>query len=352
MLKESFTYSDPRIEDVEEIQKAAERAAGLTKQLLIFSRKQVHRPTFVSLNALVIDLINMLRRVLGADIDLKTAFSADLPTIKADPGQIEQIVMNLVVNARDAMPAGGRVTIETALVERSDPPVTAEPQPGAPGRYVRLAVIDTGIGMTKETRARIFEPFFTTKEIGKGTGLGLATVFGIVQQSGGFITVESEPGAGTSFQLFFPEALGHVGADSRHEEAAEDVNGGHEVVLLVEDEDAVRRFVRSALEQNGYRVLEASNPTEAIGLADTTADRIDVLLTDIMMPGMSGVDLSVRLLKTRVDLKVVYMSGYADDRSSHAPFPPGTVFLQKPFAAATLARTLRIALDGVRAAAP
>ena len=350
MLKESLVYGDPRLEDVEEIQRAAERAAALTKQLLIFSRKQVHRPTFVNLNALVLDLINMLRRVLGADIDLKTAFSTDLPTIKADPGHIEQIVMNLIVNARDAMPSGGRVTIETALVERPDTVAPVEGQAPLPGRYVRLAVIDTGTGMTSETKARIFEPFFTTKEVGKGTGLGLATVFGIVRQSGGFITVESEPGAGTSFQLYFPEARGPVGTDSRDaREGSEDSGGGHELVLLAEDEASVRRFTRTALEHNGYRVLEASDPSEAIRLAETATGRIDVLLTDIMMPGMSGVDLSVRLLKTQPDLKVVYMSGYADDRPSHGPFPPGAVFLQKPFAAATLARTLRGALDGVRA---
>jgi CheY-like chemotaxis protein len=311
---------------------------------LAFSRQQVLQPRVVDLNALVSELEKMLRRLLGEDVTLATQLAAGLGRVRADPGQLEQVIMNLAVNARDAMPRGGKLTIETSDVE-FDSTHVAEHYPAPPGSYAMLAVIDTGTGMDPETQAHLFEPFFTTKEKGKGTGLGLATVYGIVKQSGGFIWVYSELGAGSRFKIYLP----------RVEAAAEPVLGFHapvpvargtETVLLAEDEAPVRAVARQTLERYGYRVLEAPSAEAALDVADRYSGPIHLLLTDVIMPGLSGRDLAVRLVALRPDVRVIYMSGYTDDAiTRHGVLEPGFVFVQKPFTPDALARTVREVLD-------
>jgi PAS domain S-box-containing protein len=330
-------------QDVDEIRKAAERAAALTRQLLAFSRQQVLAPVVVSVNALVSDIDKMLQRLVKADVQLRLALAPDAGNLRADPGQLQQVLMNLVVNARDAMPTGGKLLIETSSTELTEQ-YTELHQAVVPGSYVLLAVSDTGIGMDAETKARIFEPFFTTKEKGHGTGLGLATVYGIVKQSDGYVWVYSEPGRGTTFKLYFPRVGERAEALPSPREAARLT--GTETILLAEDDAMVRPLAKGLLDKLGYTVLEADNAERALAVARAHAGPIHLLVTDVVMPGASGRELARRLAETRPETQVLYVSGYTDDAIvHHGMLEPGLHFLQKPFTPATLARKVREVLD-------
>jgi signal transduction histidine kinase len=336
------------LESMQEIKKAAEGAAGLTKQLLAFSRQQVLQPQVLDVNSVVQSTQKLLNRLIGEDVKLITNFAPNLGVARLDPGQVGQIIMNLAVNARDAMPTGGILTIETANVEMDLTYVRGHPVAQA-GHYVMLAVSDTGIGMDASTQARIFEPFFTTKETGKGTGLGLATVYGIVKQSGGFIWVYSEPARGTSFKIYFPrlaDAPAEPGAESA---APSPAPRGTETVLVVEDVTAVRGVAREMLERSGYRVLEAANGDQALRVAAKHSGPIDLLLTDVVMPGISGRVLAKQLADLRPQMRVLYMSGYTDDAVvNHGMLEPGISYLQKPFTRDGLARKVHEVLRSPR----
>src|SRR2546422_995762 len=297
--------------DIQEIEKAAKRAAGLTRQLLIFSRQQVLEPRALDLNALVGNLEKMLHRLIGEDIELRTKPAALLGAVRADPGQLEQAIVNLVVNARDAMPKGGRLTIETADVELDRSYVAAH-VPTQPGPYVLLAISDTGVGMDGATKARLFEPFFTTKEPGRGTGLGLATVYGIVKQSGGYIWAYSELGHGTTFKIYLPRVAETAQAPESTPSPPTPV-GGSETVLVVEDQDEVRRLTKRVLEARGYTVLAARNGAEALEIVGRHATQIHLMITDVVMPGMNGRELAQLACARRSDLKVLYVSGYTGE---------------------------------------
>jgi PAS domain S-box-containing protein len=331
--------------EIEEISTAGGRAAALTRQLLAFSRKQVLQPRVLELNAVVTNMERMLRPMIGEDIELYTVLQPQLGRVLADPGQIEQVLMNLAVNARDAMPQGGRLTIETSNVELNET-YARRLLTMTPGPHVLLAVSDTGCGMDKETQEHIFEPFFTTKEQGKGTGLGLSTVYGIVKQSGGSIWVYSEPGRGTTFKIYLPrveEPTESVEPDT----ARARLPNGTETILLVEDEAGVRSLARASLQVYGYRVLEAANGDEAIRIFDRRQDAIHLLVTDMVMPGMDGRALSERLSARLPGLKVLYLSGYAEGAIVHnGVLNAGMAFLQKPFTPLSLARKVRAVLDG------
>jgi two-component system, cell cycle sensor histidine kinase and response regulator CckA len=333
--------------DIDEIKKASLRATALTRQLLAFSRQQVLSLRVLDLNQSIGAMENMLRRLLGADIDLTTLPASGLWNISADAGQIEQIVMNLAVNSRDAMPQGGQVTIETANVVLDEDDAQAH-HGASEGSYVLLALTDTGSGMDKKTLARIFEPFFTTKETGKGTGLGLATVFGIVNQSGGHILVSSEPGKGTTFKVYFPRVTG--AAEVRpSDRPGPDSSRGSETILLVEDDDQVRAVARGILRRNGYVVLEASNGGEALLICEQHASKIHLLLTDVVLPRMSGRQLAERLGAARPGMKVLFMSGYTDDAVFQQGVLDSTVaYLQKPLTPGTLTRKVSEVLRGSR----
>jgi PAS domain S-box-containing protein len=340
---EEMAPDAPGRADLEEIRKASVRAAALTRQLLAFSRQQVLEPRVLDLNELVQEMEKLLRRLIGEDISLRTVLAPDLGAVRADPGQLEQVIANLVVNARDAMPRGGRLTIETTDADL-DARYGEEHAPVTPGPYVMLAISDTGTGMDADTKARIFEPFFTTKQQGKGTGLGLSTVYGIVKQSGGYIWVYSEAGQGATFKVYLPRIAATPQPLERAAEGA--VRGGTETVLVVEDEAQVGDLTRRILEAQGYRVLIARDGGTALELVRTRSDPIHLLVTDVVMPGMSGRALAVELLRQRPDLKVLYLSGYAPDAVvQHGVLEPGTAFLQKPFTAATLSRKVRAELD-------
>jgi two-component system cell cycle sensor histidine kinase/response regulator CckA len=343
LLLEDLPPGDARRHDAQEIRTAADRAAGLTRQLLAFSRQQVLQPRVVGLNGLVADIEKMLRRVLGEDIDLATRLEPALGAVKADPGQLEQVIMNLAVNARDAMPQGGKLTIETANAAL-DESYAREHFPATPGRYVLLAVSDTGTGMTPEVQAHLFEPFFTTKERGKGTGLGLATVYGIVKQSGGFIWVYTEPSHGSTFKVYLPRVDASV--EPREATAPTGVGRGTETVLLAEDEAPVRAVARQILERHGYHVIEAPSAEAALDLARRYSGHIHLLLTDVVMPGLSGHDLAKQLAALRPDVRVIYMSGYTDDAiTRHGVLEPGLAYVQKPFTPEGIARKVREVLD-------
>src|SRR5438309_3378671 len=344
LLLEDLGTDDPKRSDVEQVRKAADGAAALTRQLLAFSRQQVVEPRVVSLNAVVESLQKILRRVLGEDVELAATPGPDLGAVRADVGQLEQVLMNLAVNARDAMPTGGKLTIETGNVEH-DPAFARGHGAAAVRRFVMLAVTDTGVGMDEATKARIFEPFFTTKEPGKGTGLGLATVYGIVQQSGGFIWVYSEPGHGTTFKIYLPR-VDAPAAGGAAGPAPATVPRGTETVLLVEDEPAVRAIAQQALERQGYTVLAAPSGADALALAAQHGATIHLLLTDVVMPGMSGRDLADRLTAQRPGIRVLYISGYTDNAIvRHGMLEPGLAYLQKPFRPDALVRKVREVLD-------
>ena len=329
--------------DIGEIRKAADRAASLTRQLLAFGRKQFLRPVVLDLNETVTSLLQMLPRVIGAHIETRADLLPGLWRVTADPGQMEQVLLNLVLNARDAMPAGGSVTIHTSNVDLTPARVDAEGLTVAPGRYVLLAVSDTGTGMDARTRSHAFEPFFTTNPTGKGTGLGLATVYGIVDQSGGAITIETALGHGTAVRMYLPAETAPI--EEREAEPASVLAFGTETVLLVEDNEAVRQLARRTLEQRGYTVLEAGNGDEAIDLVARGAQP-KLLLTDVVMPGLSGPNLAARLLQQNPRMRVLYMSGYSEDATAaHGTGWGGVPLLQKPFTPSQLAERVRMALD-------
>ncbi len=346
LLLEELPGEDPKRDDIVQIRKAAEGAAGLTRQLLAFSRQQVLQPRILDLNGVVETTEKLLDRLIGEDIRLSTVLAADLGLVNSDPGQLEQILMNLVVNARDAMPHGGLLTIETANLQADDSFVRNHPL-AHPGRYATLAVTDTGVGMDEGTQAHIFEPFFTTKEQGKGTGLGLATVYGIVKQSGGFVWVYSEPGHGTTIKIYLPCA--EAGALASAAQATASDSGmprGSETVLVVEDAPAVRAVVRQVLTRQGYTVLDAPDGAEALRLAAEHTGSIHLLLTDLVMPVLGGRQLSERMSQLRPETKVLYTSGYTDDAVvRHGLLETGVAFLQKPFAPEVLARKVREVLN-------
>lgn len=335
---------DPLRENLEEIRKAADRAAALTRQLLAFSRKQIFSPKVLVLNSVVTDVAKLLQRLIGEDIELRTTLDPGLGRVGADPTQMEQVIVNLALNARDAMPRGGILTIETANAEL-DEDYARQHLAVTPGSYVMIAVSDTGHGMDRETMSRLFEPFFTTKEKGKGTGLGLAMVYGIVKQSGGNIWVYSEPGRGTTFKIYLP----------RVEEAEEPLEApreiaastkGSETVLFVEDEASVRKLSVRILRSRGYTVLEASNGGEALILCEDQKGPIDLLVSDVVLPQMGGRELAERLAQVRPGMRVLYLSGYTSDAIvHHGILDPGVAFLQKPFTPDELLRKMREVLD-------
>ena len=335
---------DPRSEDLAEIRRAADRAAGLTRQLLAFGRKQVLQPVALDLTQVVFTLANLLRRLIGEDIELDIRGPSAPAWVRADASQLEQVIVNLVVNARDAMPKGGRLTIriaspaETATYFASDRDLP-------PGDWVLLVVADTGVGMSAEVLPHVFEPFFTTKEVGKGTGLGLATVYGIVSQSGGEIMVESAPSAGTTFRLLLP-ALPSPEPSVPEPRPPDVVLDGGETVLLIEDEPAVRRLARTVLSGYGYTVLEAASGPLAIDLIRTRDKPVDLVITDMVMPGLNGLETTERIREMMPSVRLLYISGYPDNvLDRHGPLPPGTVFLEKPFTPEELATKVREVLN-------
>jgi two-component system, cell cycle sensor histidine kinase and response regulator CckA len=331
---------------VAEVSRAGEQAAALTRQLLAFSRQQVLAPKVLDLNVQVKDMAKLLHRLIGADVDFATALNPDIGRVRADPGQIEQVLLNLAVNARDAMPRGGRLTIETRNVDLDEAYTRNRPD-ARPGPHVLLAVTDTGIGMDSMTIARIFEPFFTTKEQGKGTGLGLATVFGIVSQSGGHLDVYSEVGRGTTFKVYLPR-LTDAGVPDECLVASSPFPTGAETVLLVEDDRGVRTLARSALESLGYTVLEAHNGEQGVQVALAHSGPIDLVVTDVVMPGSGGRELADRVQAARPEAKVLFTSGYTDDAVvRHGILQSNVAFLQKPFTPTSLARKVREVLDAV-----
>ena len=329
------------------VRKAGERAAALTRQLLAFSRKQVLQPVVLNLNQVAAGVEKMLRRILGEDIDYVQVLAPDLGVVRADPGQIEQVLMNLVVNARDAMPRGGKLTIETSNVDL-DEEYAARHVAVKPGLYIHFAVTDTGCGMDTATQARIFEPFFTTKEKGKGTGLGLSTVYGIVKQSGGNIWVYSEPGQGTTFRVYLPREMAATTKDTKSRLAAVSARQtGTETILVVEDDAAVRNITERILGMSGYTVLTAATADVALKHCKAHQRAIHLLLTDVVMPEVGGRVLAERVALARPGIKILYMSGYTDDAIvHHGTLDPGTHFIGKPFSAADLTRKVREVLDG------
>lgn len=330
---------------LQQIQRAARRAADLTQQLLAFSRLQTIEPKVINLNDLILDLDRMLRRLIGEDIELVVLPAAEMRPIKVDPGQMEQVLVNLAVNARDAMPVGGKLTIQTANVALAAD-YSRKPREVPPGEYVMLTVSDTGSGMTEEVKDRLFEPFFTTKKRGQGTGLGLASCYGIVKQSGGHIEVGSTLGQGTTFRIYLP-CIDEITDALPQSEESGDQSRSVETVLLVEDETLVRGMVTSVLQEQGYKVLTATNGDEALRLdREHAGEEIHLLLTDVVMPSMGGQELSNQLRAIRPNIKVLFTSGYSDDTVvHHGILESGIEFMQKPFSPATLARRVRQVLE-------
>jgi len=346
MLLMSLTKDDPLREDVEEIKKAGGRSTSLTRQLLAFSRRQVLQPMVLNLNTVLAETDKMLRRLIGEDLEMATILESELGKVNIDPGQVEQVIMNLAINARDAMPGGGKFTIETANVdldrEYAHKKGVMELQPGP---YVMLAISDKGIGMDKETQSQIFDPFFTTKPKAKGTGLGLSTVYGIVKQSGGYIWVYSEPGQGTTFKIYLPRVQGEE-ASLKKEPVPKELLQGSETVLMVEDDEAVRNFSKKVLKRSGYNILEAQDGEEALMVSRAHEGPIHLLLTDVVMPKMSGRELADRLQELRPETKVLFMSGYTDNAIiRHGTLRSDVNFMQKPFTPELLSQRIRRILD-------
>ena len=344
LLLDSLAEHDDLRSYVDEIKEAVSKAAILTKQLVVFGRKAVFQPKLLDLNAVVASMEDMLRRMIGEDIELVTRLNQGVGSVRADKGQIEQVIMNLVVNARDAMDLGGKLTIETTEVSLDETyanhHVNVEPGP-----YVMLAVSDTGYGMEEEVRSHIFEPFFTTKEHDKGTGLGLSTAFGIVKQSNGHIWVYSEPGQGTAFKIYLPR-IQEAPESTEQAPSIKKTLGGSETVLLVEDDEHVRRALHEILQKNGYKVLEARDPGEALLISEQHTGLIHLILTDVVMPRMSGPDLVERLNPWHPEMKILYVSGYADNAIvQHGILDSGTAFLQKPFSLDELLVKVRQVLE-------
>ena len=344
MIAERANLDPETAREVGEIRLAADRGAALTRQLLAFSRKQLLNPTVLNVNDSVAGLLHMLPRLIGDHIHTDARLAAGLGFVKADASQLEQVIVNLVLNARDAMPTGGYVTIETANIELTEDRLSAEGLVLEPGPYVMLSITDTGVGMDETTRAHAFEPFFTTKEKGKGTGLGLATVYAIIDQSGGGIAMDTAPERGTSIRIYLPITDAPASLERPH--AARGATEGTETLLLVEDNDAIREISAQALRRRGYTVFEARNGEEAIDWASKSVVLADMLITDVVMPGMSGPNLAARLLQQMPNLRVLYMSGYTDDATEvHGAFWGGVPLLQKPFTPSQLAESVRMALD-------
>jgi len=337
LLLDRMSPSDPERKSIEEIQKASERGALLTRQLLAFSRKQVLEPKVLDLNAVVKGMEKMLHRIIGEHMESLVVLNPALGRVRADSGQLEQVILNLVVNARDAMLQGGKLTIETANVQL-DAEYAAQHPSTVPGPHVMVSVSDTGCGMDEKTKAHIFEPFFSTKDSGKGTGLGLSTVYGIVKQSEGSIWVYSEVGIGTTFKVYLPRvdmALDIAPASDKFEKP----KGGSQTILIVEDDGALLHVAHRSLEERGYAILTAQSPADAINICESHLGPIDLMVTDVVMPGMNGTQLATRLSALRPEMKVLYVSGYTDDTIvRHGVLEPGVAFLQKPFSARTLAR--------------
>ena len=345
VMQKRMAPNDRFREAADEILKAAHRAAALTKQLLAFSRKQVLEPKVLDLNTVVADVEKMLKRLIGEDILLEILVSPDLHAVKADPGQIGQVIMNLAVNARDAMPNGGKLTIETVntTLDEKD---AGRYRYVVPGQYVKLRVSDTGCGMDAETQSHVFEPFFTTKEKGKGTGLGLATVYGVVKQSGGYIWLQSDVGKGTQFEIFLPRVEGEIEKPQKASAPAKESRGG-QTILVVEDEQALRKLTSSVLQDLGYTVLEAGDAAEALALVKQSKPAVDLLLTDVVMPGKSGRDLADELVPQIPGMKVLFMSGYTDGAiAAHRVLEPGLSLLRKPFSSEELTQTVARILAG------
>jgi len=348
VLMEHTDPANPLHPKIEAIHHATERATAVTRQLLAFSRKQLLELKVVDINRIVSEMEGLLWPLIGENIELQTRLAPDLGRTRADAGQIEQVLMNLVCNSKDALPHGGRITIQTANVEVGHDQFRHEYHYIRPGAYVMLMVGDNGQGMDTETQARIFEPFFTTKEKGKGTGLGLSTVYGIIKQSGGYILVQSEPGKGTTFRIYLPrveEAADAAGPARIHPAQSR----ASETVLLVEDEESVRQLIRETLEAKGYKVLEADEGAKALQIAETHDGPIDILITDVVMPGMNGREVSTQVCAAHPKTRVLYLSGYAEDAIVHeGVLDPGASFLQKPFSLQTLARKVREVLDNTQ----
>ncbi len=344
LIFSNLPTDDPNRHSAEQIVKAGERAAALTRQLLAFSRRQVLQPKVLDLNMLVKALSTMLQRLIGEDIELRLVLTNDLGRVNADPGQLEQVLMNLVVNARDAMPQGGTLTVETANVNLDEDYARSHLALKA-GPRVMLAVSDTGYGMDESTRARLFEPFFTTKTPGKGTGLGLSTVFGIIKQSGGGLDVASEPGQGTTVRVYLPSINQPVVTEDEVVHSAS--SPGTETILLVEDDEMVRTLVRETLQREGYKLLDASEPLEARRIADNYKGSIQLLITDVVMPKISGGALAKQIVGQRPETKVLYMSGYTDTTIIKSGLEQeNSAFLQKPFTPHALAQKVRDVLEG------
>ena len=342
MIRDQAQSGSAMRDYAEEIFKASNRAAALTSQLLTFSRRQIVEPKVFQINEMLVNTEKMMRRLIGEDIILSLHLAPNAGSIKADPGRLEQVIFNLATNARDAMPRGGRLTIETALCTLDEE--YASLHPGVkPGEFVMIAITDSGQGMDAETRSRIFEPFFTTKEQGKGTGLGLSTVYGIVKQSGGDIWVYSEPNKGTVFKLYFPKAPDP--ADQAPDGVPELSYAGAETILLVEDEPAVRELSARMLEQLGYKVLRAAGGAEAIAIATGFNGEIPLMLTDVVMPNMGGVELAAEIRRSRPDIGIVYASGYTENGvTDRADLEADADFLAKPFTREVLGKKLRESL--------
>ena len=344
MIISCFGHEDPLQSDLAEIKSAGQRAAALTQQLLAFSRRQFLQPRVLDLNAVIADIIKMLRRLVSEHIELVTTLDPKLAWVKADRGQLEQIIMNLVVNARDVLPQGGRISITTGNVDL-DENYVRDHAGAKPGPHVMLAVGDTGPGMDAETQTHIFEPFFTTKEMGKGTGLGLATVYGIVKQSGGYIEVDSAPGKGATFRIYLPQTKEAI-EPAAPDQAFDRPLTGTETILLVEDEDQVRKFIRLLLQKYGYTVFEAGQGDEALRICGEHHGPIHLLFSDMVMPGLNGRELAIRVQAVRPETRTLFMSAYTRDAVNQlALMAPGTPFLKKPFSIEALPRKVREVLD-------